>query len=346
MTSAELKKKLQRREIPALLFFYGEDASSLEESLRLTIDSLLEPQQRDFNLHQFSGRDNDIEGILDAAQTLPAFAPRRVVVVKNVLEMSTSHHPLLIDYLQQPVAETVVVLTAGTPDKRQRLFQALRKSALVVEFPRPREFQLAALVKEKGAERGVRFSGDALSLFCQRCGTESVNWQVELDKLFSFLGEKKSATVEDIVEATLDGSAASVFDVINAVGGCDGAAALTLLRQLLEERAAPLFVLSMLIRHFRQLWICETMGRQKAEGSAIARQAEFPPYFLDRMRGQAACFGSREYQRIFEWFLETDRALKSSSVDGAALLESLAARIVAVGKSKGPEKGPGRSRKV
>jgi DNA polymerase-3 subunit delta len=346
MTFAELKKRLQRRDLPALLFFHGEDVDSLEEGLRLTVESLLEPDQRDFNLQQFTGRDNDIEGILNAAQTLPVLAPRRVVVVKNVQELAAAHQPLLIDYLRQPVPQTVLVLTATSADKRQRLFQTLAKNGLWVDFPRPRESQLAVLVKEKGAGRGVRFAGDALALFCQRCGTESVNWQAELEKLFSFLGERKLATVEDIAEATLDGSAVSVFDVINAVGRCDETPALTLLRQLLEEGAAPLFALSMLIRHFRQLWICETMGRQGADGAAIARQADFRPFFLERMMGQAARFTSQEYQRIFEWFMETDRTLKSSSTDGAPVLESLVARIVALGKNKGPGKGPERLRRV
>ncbi|NLV23858.1 MAG: DNA polymerase III subunit delta [Deltaproteobacteria bacterium] len=336
MTIAELQKKLQRREIPALLFFHGEDTPSLEEALRLTIDSVLQPQQRDFNLHQFSAGDNDIEGILNAVQTLPVFAPRRLVVVKNVQELATVHHPSLIDYLQQPVPETVLLLTAASADKRLRLFQALARGALTVEFPRPKEYQLAELVKERGARRGVRFIGDALALFCQRCGTENLSWQEELEKLFTFLGEKKAATVADVVEATLDGSAVSVFDVINAVGRCDKSASLRLLRQLMDEGAAALFVLSMLVRHFRQLWICATMRRQGAEGATIARQADFRPYFLDKMMDQADHFSAAEYRNIFTWFLETDRALKSGSGNGGPLLESLVARIVGAGKNKGP----------
>jgi len=340
MTFAELKKKLQRREIPVLLFFHGEDGNSLEEALRLTVDTLLELPQRDFNLHQYTGRDGDIEEILNAAQTLPVFADRKVVIVKNIQELSVTHHPLLIDYLQNPADQSVLVLTASAADKRQRLFQALRKDALWVDFPRPREAQLSAMVKEKAAATGVRFMTDALSLFCQRCGTESVNWQVELEKLLAFLGEKKNATVEDIVAATRDGSSVSIFDVINAVGRCDRVAVLTLSRRLLEDGAAPLFVLTMLVRHFRQLWICRAMKGQKADGAAIARQAQIPPYFLERMLAQSLNFSCADYQRFFQWFLETDRMLKSSSLDSASLLESLVLNIVAAGKNKGPVEGP------
>ncbi|MBN1140377.1 MAG: DNA polymerase III subunit delta [Deltaproteobacteria bacterium] len=341
MTSAELKKKLQRREIPPVLFFHGEETQALEECFRLTVESLLEPPQRDFNLHYFTAKDNDIEGILNALQTLPVFSPRRLVVVRNVPELSPSNQTPLLDYLRQPFPEAVLLLTAGSVDKRLRLFQSLRDLALCVEFPRPKEFQLAELVKEKAAGRGVRFDREALALFCQRCGTESVPWQGELEKLCSFLGDKKAVAVEDVVAATLDGSSVSVFDVVNAVGRREPEALITL-RRGLEEGLAPLFILTMLARHFRQLWSCETLKRQGAAASSIPKQAEFPAFFLERMLAQAAHFNSREYRAIFQWFLDTDRALKSSSGEGAALMELLVGRIVGEGKNKGPGTGPGR----
>lgn len=342
MTYPDLKKRLQRRDVPPLLFFYGEETQALEECLQQTIDVLLEPHLRDFNLHLFAARDNDIEGILNAAQTMPVFASRCLVVVKNVDELPSAHQKLLIEYLLRPVAETVLILTAGVPDKRLKLFQNLQKHALCVAFPRPKDNQLAERIKERLKEQGVGIDQDALTLFCQRCGAESVSWQGESDKLLSYLGEKKSVTVEDILAATLDGCAVSVFDVMNAVGHREPKSLITL-RQALEDGMAPLWLLNMITRHFRQLWVCETLLRQGANQKSIPQQAGFSPFFLEPMLEQARRFTSWEYHRIFEWLLETDLAMKSTPSDGAALLESLVGRMVASGNNKGPGAGPDRS---
>ena len=333
MTLYDLKKllKQKQRDLPALLFFCGEDTVSLEEALTLVVDTLLEPSERDFNLHDFSGEENDMEGLFDALRTFPVFAARRVVILRRVEDLSAESQTALAAYLKEPVAEAVLLMTAHAPDNRKSLFKTLKECALTVDFPKLRGDRLAATIREKAQERGVRFDSEALDLFCQLCGGET--WKIELEKLLAFLGNRTQVSVEDVGKATSDNREVSQFDTLDAIGRGD-ARALVMVHRVLEDGSpsTPMQFLGLLARHFRQLWICRTLLEQKRSDVVITAEAKIPGFCLGKMKSQALRFSSSGYRRIFEWLLETDKGLKSSA-DKYALLEMLTAKILALGAS-------------
>ena len=106
--------------------------------------------------------------------------------------------------------------------------------------------------------------------------------------------------------------------------------ALRKLQTVLRDGQAPIFVLNMLTRHFRQLWqLRELMARKvpKPEmGRAIGLRSD---YFLPGLMKQAGNFTLAEFRELFEQFYETDIALKSSRLKPAFILERLFMAICA-----------------
>ena len=138
------------------------------------------------------------------------------------------------------------------------------------------------------------------------------------------MGTGKSITLEAVREIASDTRADTVFDLANALGEKNLGIALRKLQTVLRDGQAPLFVLNMLTRHFRQLWqLRELMARKvpKPElGRAIGLRSD---YFLPGLMKQAANFTLVEFRGTFTRLYETDYALKSSRLKPAFILERL-----------------------
>jgi DNA polymerase-3 subunit delta len=315
--------------LPPLLLLCGEETFLLEQALRRLRDVAV-PEFRDFNLNVFNGREVRAHALMDTARTLPVFSPVRVVVVKDVQDVPAAELELLTGYLADPVPETVLVLTADKIDGRRKFFQEFRKRGEVVEFRRLNAAQIPTFVREQFREAGRSITEDAMALFCRRVGASLQEVQGELAKLFSYLGEKKVADAADVAAIVSDTRTDSIFDLTNAIGRRDAGEGLRLLNRLLADGMAPLLVLNMLTRHFRQMWMARALLEEGVPPREMAGRIGMNPYFLDGLLEQARRFSMAGYRRVFELCLETDLSLKSGGAHPAVRLEKLVLEIAGI----------------
>src|SRR6185503_2424365 len=81
--AADPLEELKERGPRPIYVVDGEERMLVDEAVRTIKEHALPKNARDFNFDSFSARDAGIIKILDAAQTLPAFAPRRLVLVNH-----------------------------------------------------------------------------------------------------------------------------------------------------------------------------------------------------------------------------------------------------------------------
>ena len=118
----------------------------------------------------------------------------------------------------------------------------------------------------------------------------------------------------------------------DALGQGDRCVALKLLDRLLAEGQAPLMILAMMTRHFRQMWKISELLAQKVPQNELPKRVGASPYFLRGLMQQAGRFDRQDYRQIFTLFLETDLALKSSGGEPKMYLEKLVFEIALLGK--------------
>ena len=328
MNPAELQKSISNNTLPELVYLYGPEKFFLNRSLQKITETLVPEDARDFNFQIFHARECQVDDIVDSARTLPVFAPRRLVVVKNADKLAAAELDALSRYIEDPVPESCLVFVGEKIDKRKKFFQLFQKQGALVEFKGLYENQIPSFVKEQSANYGFSFTEDAMALFCRRSGTSLQEIDGELQKLSQYLGEdKKLADVEDVKAIVSDTRVDSIFDMVNAIGRRDAGEALRLLGRLLDEGMAPLLVLSMLTRHFRQLWMSRELLDDGSGRKDISKRIGVNPYFIDGLISQAKLFNHKQYRRSFDLFLAADIALKSSGSNPAAMLEELLLEI-------------------
>ncbi|WP_305043909.1 DNA polymerase III subunit delta [Geoalkalibacter sp.] len=323
MKSGELQRALETGRIPSLLFLYGEERFLLERAYQDVLAKVVDAAARDFNLEVFTGREATAEKVLDVCRTLPVFAPRRLVVVKDAHLLTANDLAGFLPYLNHPVPETVLLFIGRTIDGRLGFFREFKKKGTLVEFKPLYDNQIPGFVKEQARLEGKSFTEDGLALFCRRQGTDLGEIQAELLKLATYVGTRVLIDVEDVRQVVSDSRAESVFDLVNAIGQRRAAEALRLLTRMLEDGEPPLRILTMVVRHFRQLWQTAELQRLGAERGEMARRLRINPYFLDGLIAQARRFESLEFRRALAACLEVDLALKSSGGHPEAYMERL-----------------------
>ena len=332
MSLHELQNLLQAGSLPGLILLYGQESYFVEEGLQAIRDALVRPEDRDFNLTQFHGRDFKAIDVVEQARTFPVFAERRLVIIKNVHDASADQLEGLLSYVEDPVPETVLLLTAEKIDARRKIFQILKKTGTAIEFKKIYENQLPTFVRDLAKSFNVTMTGGGLKLFCKRVGTNLVEVRGELEKLVGYLGDRDLADENDVAAIVSDTRIESIFDLTDALGQGDISTALKLLDRLLAEGQAPLMVLAMMTRHFRQMWKVRELTAQKVPQNEFPKKVGVSPYFLKGLMQQASRFDNRQYRQVFNLFLTTDLALKSSGGAPKMYLEKLVLEIAALGK--------------
>jgi len=328
MTPADLQKAIRTNEIPELLYLFGSERFFLERALQQLTDAVVQPDARDFNMQVCHGRETGIESILDSVRTLPVFAPRRLVIIKDADKLTASDLDALTGYIEEPVPESCLVLIGEKVDRRKKFFLSFQKKGFLVEFKGLYENQIPSFVREQATAAGFKFTEDAMALFCRRSGTSLQEIDGEMQKLFQYIGnDRRLVDVADVEAIVSDTRVDSIFDMVNAIGRRSAGEALRLLGRLLGEGIAPLVVLSMLTRHFRQLWMTRELLDNNNGRQDISKRVGVNPYFIDGLISQARLFNHRQYRRSFELFLATDIALKSTGSNPAAMLEELLLEI-------------------
>ena len=327
MSLKELQNILQAGTVPGLILLYGQESFFVEKGMLAVRDAVVTPENRDFNLTQFYGKDFVPNDVVEQARTFPVFAERRLVMIKNIHESRAEQLETLLDYVEDPVPETVLLLTAEKIDARRKIFQLFKKNGVSIEFKKIYENQLPSFVRDLAKSSNLSLTAGALKLFCKRVGTNLAEVQGEMEKLVGYLGERDLADEADVAAIVSDTRIESIFDLTDAMGSGDRSTALTLLDRLLAEGQAPLMILAMMTRHFRQMWKISELVSQKVPQSELPRRVGASPYFLKGLMQQASRFDHRQYRQVFNRFLETDLALKSSGGEPRMQLEQLLLEI-------------------
>ncbi len=324
MKPEELRRALAGGGVKPVYYFYGDESYLMEREVKRLITALVPADVADFNLDILYGGDRKGEEIAAAAQTLPMFAQRRMVVVKRSEGLTEADQGALTEYLRNPSPSTCLLFVGKKPDLRKKFFLELKKVGELVEFKPPYENQLPAFVMAEAALAGVRIAPEAVELLLSLSGTNLQELASQIEKLAGYAGGGKSITLEAVREIASDSRADTVFDLANALGEKNLGTALRKLQTVLRDGQAPLFLLSMLIRHFRQLWqLRELMARKVPRpelGRAIGLRSDF---FLPGLIRQAGNFTLAEFKETFQRFYETDSSLKSSRLKPSFIMERL-----------------------
>lgn len=316
-------KDLESGNVTPVYFIFGDEPFLIDQCVNRFKYGLLDENSFDFNYSLFYAGDADVQSIKDTVETLPVFAQRRVVVLKNSHELKESEWNELESLFKNPVDSTVFVLFADKIDKRKKHFKNLIDTASALEFKKPYDNEIPRWINYYASQYELKLTQGAVHRLHRLVGNNLSEIYAQLEKIKIYLSNGSNVDVEHVNAVVSNSREESVFDFTKAVGQKDRVRALEQIVSLLDQGQNEIGIVNLLARHMRILLTVRTGMDQGVGGTKLANLANVSPYFIEEYCAQAKGWPVRKLEESLVLLGETDKALKSSPLSSHIWLENM-----------------------
>lgn len=281
------------------------------------------------NVNVFSAASSNPNEVLQAADTLPFLGERHLVIVKDFDKANAADQRSYAAYAENPAATTVLVLMADKANKGSVIYKTVQKTGQVYEFKTPKDTELFAWVEKQFNDRGKKPVPIATRYIIEQVGTDLATLNSEIEKTCVYLGEKKIAEPQDLVEIIAKNPQNTIFELVDALGAKERRQALSILNRLFAAGEPPLKVLTMIVRQFRMILKTKALTANRIGSGELAKELGVPPFVVDKYRRQCERFSFKEIKRIYDLLQATDIAIKTGEIRPDMALEVLIGRMFA-----------------
>ncbi len=318
---------LKRGEIAPVYLFSGEETLIQDRALAALRKLLLPDGLEAMNEAVLTNPRAD--EIIEAAETLPMLADRRLVVVRDSLLLlpgkaagEAEDAQKLADYLDRaPDSACVVFFCRVQPDGRKKLTLALNKKAAAVKFDRLNDAQLTQWIGQQMRTHGKTISPGAAQVLAFTAGRELQTLAQEIAKTAAYLGDRTEVAQEDIERVATPSLECTIFQLVDALVEGKEAESFRLLRVMLENGESRIGILAMMARQYRNLFHLKRMQEERVPDAEIARRIGVPPFALRRLYAQAKGADKQTLRARLDLCVDTDYAIKSGKMHEDAALD-------------------------
>ncbi len=322
-------------------FFHGEELFLAYQFVDELKETLISPDIQDYNVEKFNLEDHSWMQIIDSARTLPFFlSPWRIIIVEAFKgkseNLTSSEEKVLKDYFSSPPSKTlIIIIFSGKLRKASslfRLFSSFPASLICAKEIRPlKERALFAWMDRKLSSQGKQSSLEAKKRLEELGGNNLGRVNNELEKLITFVGEKRIIDVDDVNQVSGWVKTHFEWEIADSLEKADFERGLRVLTSLFREGTKPEFILGLMVKFFRDIFLAKLWLKEKdMDRKKIFK--ELRPHIHEKY-GNFYKTKSREFFFLVERFSlrdlkyvlgeleKIDLNIKKSSLDPQILLE-------------------------
>src|SRR5262249_52315541 len=159
---------------------------------------------------------------------------------ENADDFVSAHRKELEEYVQKPAARGTLVLAVTTMPGNTRLAKLIDKEGCTIECRTPAERELPAwLIGHARLDWDLKLDSEAARLLVELVGADLSALVSELDKLATFVGEKRGIHRDDVLKLVGLGRIETIWKMLDAATTGDGATALEDVDRLLASGEHP-----------------------------------------------------------------------------------------------------------
>jgi DNA polymerase-3 subunit delta len=328
-----------------LYIFSGQDDFSINRALSVIKKSLGDPEMLGSNTNILDGSQVKIDEFRAVCESAPFLSLKRMVIVHGLLarfsirvpavrsrtSKKTEQHP--VDYeafgncISNLPDSTVLVLIESEIKDTNPLFKMISGKAIRKSFPFLKPPELRDWVTTRVATEGGTISPSAVNLIIRLVGSNLWVMSAELNKLVSYTSGQRIEE-KDIKALVSYTEQINIFTLVDAIMEFNTRAAETYLQQLLQEGAAPTYVLVMLCRQMRLIVRAGDLRKQGLREPEIRqRMGVASEYVVRKALEQASRYSISRINQVYQQLLDTDIAIKTGKYSGELALNILVVEL-------------------
>ena len=223
ITHETIIRDVQGGKIAPVYLLMGEESYYIDRLATFITDSVLQPEDRDFNLYTLYGPETTMHDVIQAALSYPMGAQRQVVVVKEAQKLTQFEQ--LTEYLKKPLLSTVLIFCYknGSVDQRKTgLIKQLEQTGVIYESNRLKDYQLPAWIRNYVHRKKVDIEPMAENILTDHVGTDLNRMAGEIEKLLLSLPEgEKKITAQQVAEHIGISKEYNIYELTDALARKD-----------------------------------------------------------------------------------------------------------------------------
>lgn len=332
-TMPALADELRQGEVRPVYLLEGPDQFRLEQAVAYIRGLVLEPGTEAFSDHRLDAPAAGWSGILQQARMLSMFGGRQVVWARHVDQLKgrekDPEEAALVQYLKEPVASTVLILTGQHCDARRTWVKTAKQHGYHVAFPAPVGAELLAWIRKACRKEGLELEDAAVRLLADLVGSDLQALQGEIEKLSLLTGPDGTPPAADRLPGlVLDQVEFDSFSLTDAAGPGQAPAMLKNWRNQMNQGKSTEELMPLLLTHLRRAALVAACLEEGIAEREIAAESGLNAWMVrNKLLPLARRLGPGAMRRLLNACLDCDQALKGRPLPAIVAGEQLLAAI-------------------
>ncbi len=315
---AQIEKYLKKPDSLIKVFLvYGSNEGLVAEYVRKLILTVSQDLYDPFCVAYLNGSEvsSDAGALVAEYNSRSLMGGRRAIVVKDADNNLTKH---LKSLLESNNPDALLVIYSSSLNKKSSLVALAEKEEnfAAIACYEDRDEDIFATARAKFIESGVTINNEALQLLCVRLSADRKTNLGEIEKLITYIGDKKNVTPEDIKAVIADQSSSSGEDICYYAAGGYAEKALAALQRSLNEGEEPVSLVRALGYHFNKLILCKSF-EEKGDSTDAAMNKLTPKllfYRVSAFRRQLAIWPKDKLFGVLDLLYKCEKDCKTTNM--------------------------------
>ena len=327
-----LENELKKGKIDNSYIFCGLDEELIKEGIDLIKSKAIDPGFEELNYIKLDGLTTTFDEIMNACETIPFMGEKKVVLVyrANFLKDKTDStdkktYDEMAKYLKDMPSHTVLIMYYLFNDKREtpkknRKLSTLGKVCTIVHSEKLKKDRYYKKVSEVFKSQGKEIGKNELVYFAEKVQNNFDIIKREVDKLinYSYGREIQKSDIDKLIPSK---SEDDIFDLVDFISQKKIENAMDLMDELLFKADQHMLIIVSIENHFKRLYEFKVLMLNGKKLDEIVAHFKLPPFICEKIMGQCNRMTIKQLQELMKVCLETERKIKSSSIDKQTEME-------------------------
>lgn len=320
----QIEQDIKNKQFHNFYLLYGEEDYLKNKYANLLIKNIVENKDS-MNYSYYEDRDIDSNDVIGTAVTLPFFADKRIIHIKNSNWFKSPNEDFN-NYLSEICDSTVFLFVENAVDKRSKAFKTLSKEGVVLELGMPNSNDIRNWIGNKLKAENKSMEREAYQEFVIRTDNNMENMDREFEKLICYIGDNDTITLHDVEEICTKQIQSKVFDMINGIAEKNPKKVLDMYHDLLASKEPPIKILILIQRQFRRSLQIKDLREQGYSDDRIAKELKIQSFIIGKELRMTRNFSTATMNNLLEDACNLERDIKTGNIKDQLAVELLMMR--------------------
>ncbi len=338
MNYNEFIKDIKNKDLKKVYLCYGKENYLRDFILSEVKNNIIDEAFKTLNFVYFDGKETEVDSIINACETLPFMADKKVVVIEDSPLFIASKNGnkeqenKLNDYLpmlSQSVC-LIFIVNQEKVDKRKKIIKTISKTGKLIEINKINDIDLFKWIEKTFLKNNKSISKSDINHFVKIIGYLEYNnektlyhLENEIIKLCNYVGDRELITKDDIDINITKSLENNIFKLLDALGMKNSAIALKVLNEMIIGNEPIQKIMFMIIKQIRHVYIAKLLIEKGYDQRDIAKKIGVHSYAAQKIIKQSKSFTVKQLEEVLKKCLKLDETIKKGLIDNKLAVEML-----------------------